>query len=416
MEEDAQRTAGERRSEAQAKALFQPNRTISPDELSRSKREDLSNSGKSASNNSGNTPGNNMQRYFKIPNGHLFSFQKEFMQFGFRGAKPGARETGLGLSTRAGPAKGACSLEGGHVNAELCRERQSRADSEKLKRQKSSGSGSILSKSTQNLSSVIKEETHDWEDEVETPRKSLARDCTPYEKLEDSGSKCVELELSSSGSELDFLKESREREAKLKAEAETEEPRGDLEEVIKCASNLTRNRRDQFFQSLNSISLADTLDREEEPGLYERPPGPEEEFCEGEGFLFKKAPRSRAQATGAQKERGTEATKKKRVREDFLDRHSGTRELPLEVDLYSPRKAAPEKESQPKTPLRKKKSFRDFLRTKKKKKEIERVITIDLRPESRAEPKPQPKSKAPRDFSEKIKAWNQMARAGAGVR
>lgn len=80
---------------AHAKDLFGTRRTISPDELNKSKPEEQgSNSNKSASNTSRNTPGNNMQKYFKIPNGHLFSFQKEFMNFGFLGKK-GSQKTSL---------------------------------------------------------------------------------------------------------------------------------------------------------------------------------------------------------------------------------------------------------------------------------------------------------------------------------
>lgn len=50
---------------------------MTPD-CSSKKADLLSQSDNSTSNASGNTVGNNMQKFFKIPNGHLFSFQKEF--------------------------------------------------------------------------------------------------------------------------------------------------------------------------------------------------------------------------------------------------------------------------------------------------------------------------------------------------
>lgn len=50
---------------------------LTPD-CSSKKADLLSQSDNSTSNASGNTVGNNMQKFFKIPNGHLFSFQKEF--------------------------------------------------------------------------------------------------------------------------------------------------------------------------------------------------------------------------------------------------------------------------------------------------------------------------------------------------
>lgn len=52
---------------------------ISSKSLIKSKNEENnSNSNRSISNTSGNTPAGGMQKYFKIPNAHLFSFQKEF--------------------------------------------------------------------------------------------------------------------------------------------------------------------------------------------------------------------------------------------------------------------------------------------------------------------------------------------------
>lgn len=278
-------------------------------------------------------------------------------------------------------------------------------DSEKLKTDLVSGTASLLSKSTQNLSSCIKEETNEWEDEMETPRKSLNRDFVPYEKLSSQKELELELDLNSSESELDFLDQKESQEG----------PRGDLEEIIKSASDMTRNRRDQFFQSLNSIHLLDTLDREEEVQLYtesrQEPAQAKEEepkFGEGEGSFLKKIKnrRKKIKKLNEKKEQVISQNKRKSqasLRED-LERNG-------EIDIYSPKKAEPKikKKTLPTTPLRKKKSFRDFLRTKKKH-EHEKIIHIDLRPKNK------PKNKQSRDFSDKIKAWNQMARAGAGIR
>jgi hypothetical protein len=61
---------------------------VSGEDNSKSKSEENGScSNKSTSNASGNTPGNNMQKYFKIPNGHLFSFQKDIASLNFLGKK-----------------------------------------------------------------------------------------------------------------------------------------------------------------------------------------------------------------------------------------------------------------------------------------------------------------------------------------
>ena len=244
---------------------------------------------------------------------------------------------------------------------------------------------------------------------METPRKSLQRDFVPYEKLSVSSDKeDIDLELNTSESELDFLDQ---REAQ-------QEPRGDLEEIIKSASNLTRNRRDQFFQSLNSIHLLDTLDREEDVQLYQeqpREPGTEKvepaKFGEGEGSFLKKI-KSRRQKLEKMKENSGQGMSRNKMDSALsLSSHDESAHRPEELDLYSPKKQEPrgKKSTLPTTPLRKKKSFRDFLRTKKKN-EHEKVIHIDLRPKNKS------KDPRPKDFTDKIRAWNQMARAGAGVR
>jgi hypothetical protein len=280
-----------------------------------------------------------------------------------------------------------------------------------MKTENISGTASLLSKSTQNLSSCIKEEIKEWEDEIETPRKSLNTEVVPYQQIPESDQKDEELNLDSSDSDLDFLNE----------EHPQEEPRGDLEEIIKSASDMTRNRRDQFFQSLNSIHLVDTLDKEDQVHLYDQsvPEKHENEnprFEECEGSFLSRIKRKRQQMSKMKEDSSKFSINSNSTKIEPQIYNPNFNKKPIkivnEIKLLSPKKNRTpqnQKEQVLVTPLKKKKSFRDFLRTKKKR-EHEKVIHIDLRPKSKT------KVNKPRDFNEKIKAWNKLARAGAGVR
>jgi hypothetical protein len=273
----------------------------------------------------------------------------------------------------------------------------------------------LLSKSTQNLSSCIKEETNEWEDEIETPRKSLNTEVMPYQKIPESDEKDNlkddVLDIDTSDSDLDFLNE----------EHPQEEPRGDLEEIIKSASDMTRNRRDQFFQSLNSINITDTMEKEDNINLYDQSMQTKqreknEAFGDGDcSFLAKmRNKRKEKQYLKKQPFELIRKMKKKQVPDIYTpyekreeDFQNGTQNFKISAPNFYPKKQ--KKERKVMTPMKKKKSFRDLLRTKKKR-EHEKIIQIDLRPKSRNN------SGVPKDFNEKIKAWNKLARAGAGIK
>ena len=380
---------------------FQQQVTPNQTNLKSKSDENGSCSNKSVSNTSGNTP-NNMQKYFKIPKGHLFSFQKDIA--GLSSLRKGAPSFTTPEHPLSVNPKNPCPPQITNSFDDV----PSRPDLDRNKQKLSSRTTSLLSKSTQNLSSCIKEDTNEWEDDIETPRKSLNTEVLPYQRVTDSSDKdefkADVLDIDSSGSDLDFLNEDHPQ----------EEPRGDLEEIIKSASDLTRNRRDQFFQSLNSINITDTMDKEDQVNLYqpEETKGnhPEKAFEDGDcSFLSKIKRKSQARYIREHPSQLIEKMKKKQVpniyKQQLLGVGKTTETFQTSAPGFYPKKES--KRSKPNTPIKKKKSFRDLLRTKKKKREHEKVIQIDLRPKKR--------SKVP-DFNEKIKAWNKMARAGAGVR
>lgn len=241
-----------------------------------------------------------------------------------------------------------------------------------------SNPASLLSKSTQNLSNCIREEVKEWDDETETPRCTLTAEpeseadlniglklSSSHKNLKEksiSNDSIDQMILSSSDSEIDFFKDEKIEDEQIQYKDR------DLEDVIKCASNLTRGRRDEFFQSLNSIHLPENY-----PIQNETMQVPEKECFDNDKSLFKKM-------------------KLKKQKQIPKKKHSRS---PVKQNLRTPQKN-----------IKKKQSFKDILKTKKK---SENVIQIDLRPKSK-------KREAQVNFTDKIKQWNKISRIGAGIK